>query len=174
MIRNKMPWGIILFIIVISIYPLKKYGILDQTKLFFNERFLSYFRANAKEDKLLCIPNGEIRDYNTSINKYVAERFQQSTWDLIISINEKKLTEHHDNSKVEYSRVPINSDPNTYLMRFQFEMGDTEKRRYNIGYFFHSKSGRLTHFKGGGQFGIDSDIRTETYYMCSKFVESIF
>jgi hypothetical protein len=124
---------------------------------------------NLSTNKLLCVPNSEKRDYNIKTFKYVKKHFSPHEIDILISVEENKLTIHRDSGNEDYPRVKINADPSTFLMGF-YKKGF----KHGSGFTFHRKSGRLIYYLEGGLYGIDEDIKTETYYVCSKFKKNLF
>ena len=140
--------------------------IINSNKIF--SYTYNYF-VNSSPDKLLCVPNSEKRDYNITTYKYVKKHFSPHELDLLISLEENKLTIHRDNGSEDYPRAKINADPSIFLMGF-YKKGF----KYGSGFTLHRKSGRLTYYKEGGLYGTDEDIRTETYYVCSKFKKNLF
>ena len=140
--------------------------------IFNSDKIFSYtynYFFNSSPNKLLCVPNSEKRDYNIRTYKYVKKHFSPSEGDLLISLEENKLTIHRDNGNEDYPRAKINADPSTFIMGF-YKKGF----KYGSGFTFHRKSGRLIYYLEGGLYGIDEDIRTETYYVCSKFKKNLF
>jgi len=135
--------------------------------IFNSDKIFSYtynYFFNSSPDKLLCVPNNEKRDYNTITNKYVKKHFSHDL-DLLISLKENKLTIHYQNGNEDIPRVKTNIENDARVMGFY------KNRRE---YIFLRMSGRLIYKLYGGLYGIDEDIRTETYYVCSKFKKNLF
>ena len=89
--------------------------------IFNSDKIFSYtynYFFNSSPNKLLCVPNSEKRDYNIRTYKYVKKHFSPSEGDLLISLEENKLTIHRDNGNEDYPRAKINADPSTFLMGF--------------------------------------------------------
>ena len=154
-------WFCWIAIVILGIYFFNKYIGIKNTYEFLSDG----------NSKLLCVPNPEKRDYNLKYNKYEKKYFQPAEADLIISVEKNKLIIHFDNGKQEFPRVKINADAykNTFVMRFNKKQYDL-----NFGFILQRKSGRLTGYKQGGQYGIDKNIQIETYYNCSKFTKAKF
>ena len=119
--------------------------------------------ANAKEIQILCVP--EMEEY-----KYKAERFSetiQHTYrgDILATLSEKKFIMNDDGTTYEFIRVPINGDPLTDMMRFNFKF---EPKKWWI--IFHRNSGMMETWKVPGYI----NERYLTMYSCSKFKKPFF